>query len=126
MAAGRTSIDVALRFVNASVWTRLHYLLTPDRSDGRAFAPSGGIVALSPIASHVFEIKTTYAGVPRRGSPFTIHAQAMHPVTRLPVPVSWEATLATDDQEIAPAKTSTSVEGFMELVFDLPDAPERP
>src|SRR5258708_29669089 len=81
---GHNSIEVPLPIRTSSIWMRIHYALAPERSDARAFATIAGIVSLSHIAEHVFELKLSYAGVARRGQPITIHAQAVHPVTRKP------------------------------------------
>lgn len=120
---GQSSIEVPLPLVGASIWTRLRYALAPDRTEARAFGHIGGVVSLSVIASHVFEVKAGYAGVPRRGSQITVHAEAVHPETRVPVAgVGWTATLSIDDLEIAPSYTATHDEGFVDFTFDLPAA----
>jgi len=106
---------------SSSIWTRLRYALTPERSDARAFAPRTGIVSLAHIAEHVFELRLSYAGVARRGSPITVHAQAIHPVTRAPVGVKWESKLSIDDQDISPIRTSKRND-FMEFTFNVPAA----
>ena len=106
IAPGENTFDIPLPIESASIWTRLRYSLNPDRAEARAFPPLSGIVSLAHIASYIFEIKTSYAGVPQRGSPFTIYAQAVHPVTRRPVSgISWNAMLSIDKDTLKPVKT---------------------
>src|SRR5262249_36519129 len=73
------------------------------------------------IADYVFELKATYAGAPRRGSQITVHAETVHPVTRMPIAgVEWEAMLSIEDQGLAPSRVSNHDEGFVDFTFDLP------
>ena len=128
IAPGQTNLNVPLPLSkkSASIWTRLRYSLTPSRADARAFQPFAGVVALPHIAAHVFELKTSYTGVPRPGSPFTIYAEAVHPLTRNLVPqIVWTAILSIDDKKLGPMKTSSSAEGLMGFVFTIPDTPEN-
>jgi hypothetical protein len=118
---GRTSVDVPLRLPSSTIWLRLRYTLAPDRNDTRAFTKRTGIVALPHIAAHVFELKVSYAGIPRRGGPVTVYAQAVHPVTRAPVPdVAWSARLAIEGNSLDPVSIVRHNEGVAELTFQLP------
>jgi hypothetical protein len=118
---GRTALEVPLRISQSSIWMRLRYSLRPGRSDARGFAPLTGIVPLSHIAQHVFELKVSYAGAARRGSPLTIRAQAVHPVTRAAVAgVEWIARLTIDKQRLSAIRTEKHAEGFVEFTFNVP------
>jgi MG2 domain/A-macroglobulin TED domain/Alpha-2-macroglobulin family/Carboxypeptidase regulatory-like domain/A-macroglobulin receptor binding domain/Alpha-2-macroglobulin bait region domain len=122
---GRTSIEVPLPIRQSSIWMRLHYALAPDRSEARSFTPLAGIASLSHIAEHVFELKLSYAGVARRGSPITIYAQAVHPLTRAPVAgVEWKAKLTVDGEPLSPIRTSKNNATSVEFTFDVPAASE--
>ncbi len=120
---GRTSVEMPLPISEPSIWLRLRYSLVPDRGDARAFVPQSGIVALPQIAEHVFELKITHVGMARPGSPFVIHAQAIHPVTRAPVQgLKWNTRLTVNGVGLAPLTISSKAEGFVDIVFDVPPA----
>ena len=59
-------IEIPFPLVEPSIWTRLRYSVTPEVSDGSAaappFRPISGIVSLSQIAGHAFELKTSQIG----------------------------------------------------------------
>jgi hypothetical protein len=120
---GRTSVEIPLPIPESSLWLRLEYSLVPDRVDARAFGTQSGVVALSQIAEHVFELKATQVGVRHPGSPFTIHAQAVHPLTRLPIRgVRWDARLTLNGVAMDPVKIAANVQGFVEISFEVPAA----
>jgi len=123
LARGLTTLEIPLPLGNASLWNRLRYKLTPTLTDARLFAPISGIVALPQLAAHVFELRVTQAGTPRVGRPALVHAQAVHPLTGLPVPgVRWKATLSGGEREFEPKQKRQLAGGVMEFAFDLPQA----
>jgi hypothetical protein len=82
---GGRRVELPLALPKPSLWLRLRYSLIPSREHALDFAPFSGIVGLTEIAQHVFELKATQVGAPRPGKPFIVHAQAVQPVTRKPV-----------------------------------------
>ena len=117
-------MQIPFRLQQPSIWLRLRYALNPDRADPRAFAPQRGIVALSQIAAHAFEIKVGQIGLAHRGSPYTIQVQSVHPGTRIPVAdVRWSALLHVDDATVPAARVIPREGGFVDLVFQIPSAP---
>jgi hypothetical protein len=115
--------EVPFAIPKPTLWLRLRYSLTPGREYALAFAPHSGIVALSEIAQHIFELKVTHVGEPHPGMPFIIHAQAIHPATRVPVGgVKWTARLTFDKTEQSPSDISPQAEGIVNIAFDIPPA----
>ena len=127
LAPGQSTIETSLPISDPSIWLRLRYTLTPDVSAARVFPQRQGIVALSQIAAWVFELSATQIGTARPGAPLLVHAQAIHPATRLPVTgASWKATLNIGDTSIDPVVTLAHPEGLVDFTFDVPaDADEE-
>lgn len=120
---GPSNIETGLPVKNSSIWTRLRYTVTPDRADARAFGPMSGVLSLAHISDYAFELGASYAGAARRGGPITVHAEAVHPVSRTTVPdLEWKATLSIDNREIAAKTISKHDEGFLDFTFDVPPA----
>ncbi|HBY63910.1 MAG TPA: hypothetical protein DEH78_29135 [Solibacterales bacterium] len=120
---GQSTIETGLPLENSSIWTRLRYTVTPDRANARAFGPVSGVLSLVHISDYAFELRTNYAGVARRGGPMTVHAEAVHPVSRIPVAgIEWKATLSIDRHVIAAKAVSKHHEGFVDFTFDVPPA----
>ena len=118
---GRTNIEIPFSIAKPSIWTRLRYLLTPDRNEARAFPPLSGRIPISQIAPYIFELKVNSASQPRRGRPITVNAQAVNPATRTPVAgVVFKATLTIGEKEFAPVRTLTQSDGLLEYTFNLP------
>jgi len=118
---GQSTREIPLPISNPSLWLRLRYTLSPKLTDARALTRFTGILSIAHIAPHVFELRTINADTPRYGQPFTLRAQAIHPVTRLPVSgVSWQATIDLNGDELKPAKITHHREGFVDLTFNLP------
>lgn len=87
----------------------------------RVCLPIGGVVSLAHIADHVFEVEASVAGTIERGRRFTVHAEAVHPVTRRPATgVKWEATLSVDGKKLDPQERREWPEGFVEWTFEAP------
>jgi hypothetical protein len=123
--AGMSAVEVPLPIGNPSIWLRLRYTLTPDIADVRAFARITGIMSIAHIAPHVFEIRTGALEAPKYGQPFTLRAQAIHPITRVPIPgVAWEPTVEIGDKTLKLAKVVNHTEGFAEFIYNLPSVPE--
>ncbi len=123
LQTGQSNVEVPLPLTNSSIWTRLRYSLAPDLTEARAFASISGIVALSRIADHVFELKLSNAGVPHRGSRLSVYAEAVHPVTRTPISgIEWKSKLLIDEEkkEVTPALINKIGE-FAEFVFNIPE-----
>jgi hypothetical protein len=124
---GRTSANVALAIPRSTVWLRLRYTLTPGRTDARAFTRQTGIVSLPYISDHVFEVKVSYSGTPRRGNPLTVYAQAVHPVTHAAVPdIEWKAQLSIGETRVDPVNIVPQKEGVAEISFLLPRSKADP
>lgn len=118
---GGTLTELQLAIPKPSLWLRLRYSLSPSRQDAPAFAPLSGIVGLTEIAPYVFELKATQVGQPRPGKTFTVHAQAIHPVTRKPVEgLKWVAKLKFAGMEVPASKMSAQSEGLVDIQFDVP------
>lgn len=117
---GESRIDVPLKLPSkASVWLRLSYSLKP--SHGAEFPAQQGVVGVSQIAAHVFEIETTTAGYIRGGRPFTIHARAEHPRTHRQVAgVQWSARLESKEGQLQPTRVVDRGGGFVDFVFEEP------
>ena len=121
LAPGHTDVELPLPLPVSSIWLRLRYSLAPGRADARAFTPRQGILALSSIAAHAFELKVTHAGLGLGGRTFAVHVQAVNPVTHAAVPgVQFDASLTLNHQEYPPSRTTALAEGFVEFAFDLP------
>jgi hypothetical protein len=119
---GESKIEAPLPLVDPSIWTRLRYSLVADRADARSFAPINGSVSLPHIADYVFELVAGYADEPRSANPFTVVAQAIHPISRTPfTDVEWSAKLSMpDDGSLAPSHINKYPEGFVEFIFEPP------
>jgi hypothetical protein len=118
---GLSTIEAAVPLNNPSIWTRLRYSLTPDRSEASTVRPIGGVVSLTSLADYAFEVKASVAGTARRGNSITLHAEAVHPVSRLPISgADWQAILTMGETELAPRQIIKRQEGFVDLVFDIP------
>lgn len=106
---GPSRVEIPLAIPDSDIWLRLRYSLTPDRADVRAFPPLSGIVAVSQIAAHIFELKASHIGVARPGQLLTVYVQAIHPITREVVPgVTFDATLTIANAAALPEKTTSS------------------
>ncbi len=71
---------------------------------------------------HIFELKVSHIGNARPGHLLTIHAQAIHPATRMTVPgVTFDATLTIADAAVLPEKTIAQPGGPVEFTFRIPD-----
>lgn len=117
---GRSEIEVPFPLTDSSIWTRLYYSLAPNRADARSFAPANGIVSLSHIANHVFELKISTAGISDREGRLSVIGEAVHPLTRaLLSGVEWNAKLKINGRELAPVGVVKSGQ-FAELVFNIP------
>ena len=116
---GQSTLEIPFPITQSSVWARLHYTLTPNRAEAREFAPLIGIVAFSQIAPYVFEVKLNHAGSLRQGHPVIIHASAINPTTRMPLPeVKWTARLTNGDRRFSPVRTinlKTAVATWIEV-----------
>lgn len=117
ISPGANSITLPLTLEGASIWTRLRYTVTPARADAAAMRRLRGILALPAIAPHVFELRASLGGTPRRGQPLIVHAQALHPLTRQPLSnIDWSAEL----EEAKPTSIAPLLNGAVELRFSLP------
>lgn len=126
IAPGNSTIEIPQPITHASIWARLRYTITPDKSSIRELAASAGTVALSQIADYVFEVQSSYGGRPERGRPITVHAQAIHPVSRLPIPnVDWSAELSIDDKDLAPKRVVKREDGFVDFIFEAPPSADE-
>ncbi len=120
---GRSNIEIGFSIEGSSIWTRLRYTVSPNVAEARVFGPISGVLSLAHISDYVFEMQASYAGVARRGSPVTVHAEAVHPVSRVPVAgIEWMVTLAIDKLELAPRAVLKHDEGFVDFTFDVPPA----
>ena len=124
---GRNHAEIEIPFplVKPSIWTRLKYSITPETSDastadGRPFKPVSGIVSLSRIANHAFELRTTQIGtVQRSHGRFSVFVEAVG--TRGGVSfsgITWDAKLGFGDKTLKPAQILTPEDGFAEIIFD--------
>lgn len=119
---GSSTVEIALPSEELSLWTRLRYRVTPSSTAAREFAPIAGMVALPQVAAHVFQLQVSQAGIARRGLPLTVHAQAVHPISRRPVAgVDWRAVLVAGEARVRPRETRPMDGGIREFVFDLPE-----
>lgn len=117
---GANTFAVPLPLPASSIWLRLRYKLTPAVRAARAFAPQTGIVAVTQMAAHVFELNLSMAERPRPGAPLRVQAQAVPPVTRALVEgLTWSARLELDSG-ILPARIEKKAGGFVEAVADVP------
>jgi hypothetical protein len=121
---GTTTLETPLRLQDPSIWTRLRYSLTPDRAGARQFARLAGTVGLTRIAGHVFELNIGFAGTAKRGRPMVVHAEAVHPLTRLPVDVEWQGALVLNDTKVAPTRVARLAAGAADFTFAF--RPPRP
>ena len=113
---GRSSVTLPLPISKPSIWLRLRYSISLDTR-----VVQSGVVALPQIAQHVFELKISHVGEVHSGRTFTVHAQAIHPVTRKPVDgVQWTAGLTANGSQLVPKTVSAQAEGFFDLVFEIP------
>ena len=120
---GESRLEFPLPLPESSIWLRLHWSLTPDRADPRAFPPQEGTLAISQIAGHVFEVKLGQIGQPRYGAPFTVHAQAILPATRAPLDgVEWSAAVVLNGKEFKASRITPAGEGFVKIELQMPPA----
>ena len=120
---GQSDIEIPLPLATPSIWTRLRYTLTPARAEARAFGIINGIVSLPHIADYVFELRLSLFGNPKPGGRITVFGEAVHPVTREPVPgIEWIAKLTIDKKDVTPAQVAKRNDFFVEFTFDLPQA----
>ncbi|MBL8295790.1 MAG: carboxypeptidase regulatory-like domain-containing protein [Bryobacterales bacterium] len=120
---GDSRIETPAPLTKGSIWTRLRYRLEGDLSDARLFAPLDGMVSLAQIADYIFELRASYAGTIARGRPFTVYAEAVHPISRQPIAAAnWEAALSVDGRKPAAREAKQRPEGFVEWTFDVPAA----
>lgn len=124
--SGHTEIEIPFPLKAPSIWTRLRYALMPESADARAFTPLNGIASLAHIAPHAFEMKLSSLGhITRANGNISVFGEAVHPVTRMPLSgVNWDATLTIGDKQLKPAKIQIPEKGFVEFVFNLPEAME--
>ena len=126
---GQSFADVEIPFplVEPSVWTRLKYSITPEASDDpaaiRPFAPVSGIVSLSSIAKHAFELRAGQIGIGMvrlSDGRFSVFAEAVSAGDGEPVHgIKWDAELSLGDKLLKPAQIiKHDEEGFAEFVFD--------
>lgn len=124
---GSSDLEASLPLTESSIWTRLRYALAPTAADARAFARRESVLSLPHIAGHAFALTASRAGTPRRGDAITVHAAAVHPVSRLPVAgVLWEAKLAVDGKKVAPQRSAMPGEGLAEFTFAIPSGGDDP
>lgn len=118
---GDNLFEIPLPLPAGSIWMRLRYALTAQIQDARRFGPQSGILPIARVAPYAFELKVTRAGLSKPGVPLRIHAQAVHPLTRLPVEVTeWKAELAAGKKTLAPQKVEKRAGGFVEFTFAVP------
>ncbi len=118
---GASNIETPLPITKASIWTRLRYVLTARLQESRTFGRTTGILSLARIADYVFEARVSRVGEFRPGASITVHAEAVHPVSRLPVlGVDWRAALTLSDKAVKPKQTLLRPEGFVDFVFEMP------
>lgn len=118
---GQSTIETVLPLSSSSIWMRLRYSVSPGRSNVRAFGVLQGTLSIAHISDYVFELRASHTGQARHGAPITVHAQAVHPISRVPLKdVEWKATLSIDGDEIAPKSMSLAEEGFAGFTFEIP------
>jgi hypothetical protein len=124
---GQSTVEIPLPMDHPSIWNRLRYDIRPTPTIGGPFARMRGIVAISQISDYVFELRATHSPTVRPGSTFTIHAGAIHPVTRNALPdIKWTATRARDadgdeDEPVKPDRIIKREGGFIDFVFTVPE-----
>jgi hypothetical protein len=78
---GRSQLELAFPLPGtATALTRLHYRVRAE--DGE----SSGMLALTQIADHVFELRVSVPGLTQQKKLYTIRVSTLHPSTRKPVP----------------------------------------
>jgi len=125
---GRSIADIEIPFslVKPSIWTRLKYSITPEATDAAAvqrLSPVRGIVSLSQIADHAFELKASQIGsVWRSDGHFSVFVEAIRARDRAPVHgITWDAKLSFSDKVLKTTQIIEHSEGFTEFVFDFPE-----
>ena len=94
----------------AGVWDRLRYAVHADGLD------ASGMLALSQIAEHVFDLHVVYGYPPSAGAEYRLLAAAVHPVTGLPLrDVMVEASSGTKT-----VRGVTDVQGLVTLKVPVP------
>jgi len=117
---GASTIETAAALRESSIWTRLRYNLTPSKSEARTFGPLNGIVGLPQIADYAFELQAAIVGVIAPGKPITVHAQAIHPVSRHPISdAEWSATLTVAESKVTPRRIVRREGGFVDFLFEV-------
>ncbi len=111
---GKNQVAIPFRLPTfPSIWLRLRYQVSPAVDNIGAFFPTGGIVAVSEIASHVFELKLTHAGIVQPGAPYVVYGQAVHPVTRKPMPdASFAVSMEIEERAIPATDFSVDEAGI--------------
>jgi hypothetical protein len=100
-----------------AVWGRLRYEVSPE-SAGPPIA--SGIMALSQIADHVFELRASGSFKVAAGDVYRMRVTALQPVTGRPVSgVDIEASLDLDDNK-HPVEARTGRDGFATLDIPIP------
>jgi hypothetical protein len=106
---------------NDQVCLRLRYALSPSGPASRIFSTLTGVVALTSIASHSFVLQLARIDFAQPGFDYVVHAQAVHAVTRKPVPgVMMEAALVVGESRIGPSHSRSDSAGSMVFTFPLP------
>jgi hypothetical protein len=119
---GNSIIATPLSVKDGDIFLRLRYALTPSASDPKAFLPRQGIVALSSIATHAFEIKVGHIESLKQQRNYLVHVHAIQAGTRAPVErIEWTALLNIDDQKTTPIRVISLEGGFTEIEFALPE-----
>lgn len=89
--------------------------------DRGAFQPVSGVVSLPHIADHVFELQSTMRGNLRVGDSFSVHAEAVHPLTRKAIRVtSWKTLAKVGDRTLSPVRVETPDTGPATFYFTIP------
>lgn len=122
---GYAYFEIPFPIIKPSIWTRLRYSITPEVLDNspdavQPFEPVSGIVSLSNIADHAFELKSIQIGkVQDFHGRFSIFAEAVRARDEAPVSgITWDATLSFGKKRLKPAEIQQLSEGFTEFVFD--------
>lgn len=103
---------------------RLRYSVsTVDSASAQAVAVEG-IISLSEITPDLFELRLTGARRAREASRYRVRVEALHPITRRPVPsvqLAGEIELKIGEKEVVlQAVGVTDLEGHAALDFNLP------
>jgi hypothetical protein len=117
---GRSQLELAFPLPSsASLFTRLRYRLRAE--DGE----SSGMLALTQIADHVFELRVSAPGLTQQKKLYTIRASTLHPSTGKPVPgVRLRGSLTLDEDAPLIVETVSDARGIATLEFQLPERME--